>query len=377
MLGVILRMGWKGLAVLSVIFFGFAGFILQSGLQFEADKAAALQGPMPEMVPLEAFDATRDVHLAQEVHVQGQINPEYNYTLTEHHTGKGPDYDVVRRMFVLFGPEDAVDAKVARAVVLLHEDQVDAFVGYTADNAVEFTDQGFSFALNGAADTVPDLEDMADDALVKEGLTKASNFVFIEPWLEGRAAALAPAPDVPWGAAGMVSVPAVVFFLMAVWRKRRGAYIAPVAQVASVTAAPLMAVPAAAKMGSFTGKVVLGYAAMFAALWMGVWWAGPALVFVTMALIVRGMKRGLAAGAREVLALGRNVQAALAPATFSAPTATVATTAQSAALPPAIRPGFRFADLIPKRAETPVATDDAYARLAASIRDERMRQQGA
>jgi hypothetical protein len=80
-----------------------------------------------------------------------------------------------------------------------------------------------------------------------------------------------------------------------------------------------------------------------------------------------------------VMALGRTVQAAVAPqaAPVSVPTATVAATAQPAALPPAIRPGFRLADLIPKRAEKPVPADEAYARLAASIRDERMRQQGA
>jgi hypothetical protein len=374
MLGVILRMGWMGLAALSVICFGCAGFILQSGLRHEADKAAALQAPMPDMVPLEAFDAARDVHLAQEVHVLGQINADYNYTLTEHHTRKGPDYDVVRRMFVLFGPDDAADAKVVRAVILLPEDQVEAFVGYTADNATGFTEAGFSFAINGAVDASPELDDMADDALAKEGLTKAPHFVFIDPWLEGRAAALAPTPDMPWSVAGMVSVPAVVFMVMAVWRKRRGVYVAPVAQAAPVLAAPVMAAPMAAKMGSFTGKMLLGYAAMFVALWLGVWWAGPALVFLTMALIVRGIKRGIAAGGREVMALGRNVQAKVAPQSM-AETAVLAPA--KAALPPAIRPGFRFADLIPKRAETPVAVDDAYARLAASIRDERMRQQGA
>jgi hypothetical protein len=367
-------MGWKGLSVLSVIFFGLAGFILQSGLQFEADKAAALQGQMPEVVPLDAFDATRDVHLAQEVHVRGQINPEYNYTLTEHHTGKGPDYDVVRRMFVLFGPADAADAKMARAVVLLREDQVDAFVSYTAENAVEFTDQGFSFALNGAADTVPELEDMADDALAKEGLTKAPNFVFIEPWLHGRAAALAPKPDVPWGAAGMVSVPAAVFLLMAVWRKRRGAYVAP---VAPVLAAPAVAAPITARMRSTTGKVVLGYVAMFVALWMGVWWAGPAMVFLTMVLIVRGIKRGIAAGGREVMALGRNVQEAMVARTTPVADAVPVLASSATNLPPAIRSGFRFADLIPKRADKPVPMDDAYARLAASIGAEHLRKQGA
>lgn len=196
MLKLIFRSSWKVQAFLAVLCFALATLVFFGNRLIEAEKAQALKDGIPAPVSLNAFDPKRDIHAADEVHVVGWLNPDYNYLLTETTKTKRGSYDTVRRMFVLLGPEDGADSKIARAVVLLPEGAVDQFLTDMAANVQTVDETRLVFQLNGTAEKRPTLHGMADDALAKLGVSKAAGFQFIEPWDRGgREAALAPDPD--------------------------------------------------------------------------------------------------------------------------------------------------------------------------------------
>jgi hypothetical protein len=225
MLRLLFRLPWYGFVVAGLVLFALAGKVYVDVQADEAAKARALAAPPPAAVPLDRFDSDRDIHIAREVHVTAWVNVDHTYTLTEHHTGRGPDYDVVRRMFVLFGPDDSADSTVARAVMLLTENQVPDLADYAMANLALTTDGGVPehpvFTLQGEATGLPTLHAMADEALDKQGLTKSPDFIFIDPWLNGRAAALAPTPGLAGEIGGAVSVLGLFSLLIAAVKFRR------------------------------------------------------------------------------------------------------------------------------------------------------------
>jgi hypothetical protein len=157
------------------------------------------------------------VHLANEVHVTAWINTDHNYQLTK--TRKGTD--TVRRMFVLFGPGDTPETKIARGIVVLHPDEVDAFLAQVLTGA-DLSDPRLPFVLLGRRASAPDLPDMVQDAFQERGLTKDADFLVIDPYLEGRAAALAPDPEAPMRAATLFGGFGAVFALFALGKLLAG-----------------------------------------------------------------------------------------------------------------------------------------------------------
>lgn len=221
MLNLVLKSGWPVKAIFAVVFFGLAALFYAVALDSEAQKVQALRDGVPAPVSLNAFDRKRDVHAADEVHVIGWVNPDFNYRLTETRKSKRSSYDVTRRMFVLLGPEDAEGSKIVRAAVLVDESDVDRFLGLMAENVETMSEGRLVFRLNGTAERSPELDDMANDALGKLGVVKAPDFQFIEIWSKaGRAEDLAPADvgyQVAYGSAGLGGF----FLLMAVAGFRR------------------------------------------------------------------------------------------------------------------------------------------------------------
>ena len=188
----LLALPWPVMALIAVGFFWLAQNSREWVMEFEAEKAQALESGVPAPVPLDQF--TKDsVGLADEVHVTAWVNPEHNYELTKERKGT----DTVRRMFVLFGPGDGPDSTVARGVVVLPLDEVQPFIDLVATHVADPVDPRLLFNLNGARDSLPDLPSMVDDALEERGLSKHAEFLVVEPYLEGRATALAPNPDAP------------------------------------------------------------------------------------------------------------------------------------------------------------------------------------
>ena len=190
------RSPWPVKAVLAALCFGLAWFAYQFGLENEAEKAQALRDGVPEAVSLNEFDPVRDIHAADEVHVIGWVNSDFNYTLTETRKTKRSKHDVTRRMFVMLGPDDSSESKTARAVILLPDYAVDRFFQEMVPNLQGFDGDRGLFRLSGTAESKPELKSMAEEALAKLGMKKGPGFQFIEPWSKaGRAADLAPNPD--------------------------------------------------------------------------------------------------------------------------------------------------------------------------------------
>jgi hypothetical protein len=202
--------------VLACLFVALGFAFYTSAQQQEREKAAALAAPMPVAVSLGNF-GPGDIHAADEVHVIAQINPAYNYELTE----EGKSFDTVRYMYVLFGPEDAADTKQARAAILLEQHQLDRFDELIVANVQGLTATGPVFAVNGAATRSPRLASMANDAMAQEGLTKAPEFIFIDPWIDGRAAALAPNALDLLTTSSVIGSPALLSLLLAAFGFRR------------------------------------------------------------------------------------------------------------------------------------------------------------
>ncbi len=210
MLKLIFNGRWYVQLVLAIAAFAAAVFLYLAAQQHEAEKAKARAAGMPQAVSLSSFDPEKDIHAADEVHVTGWLNPDYTYQLTEERRRRS---DVVRRMFVLFGPEDAQDTKTVRAVLLMPEGDVDRLLetvvasvnGQVAGNPV--------FSLNGTASRSATLDNMADEALAEKGLTKAPGFRYLEMWpVGGRDAGLA--PDASTGTTVAAAVGGLGLFLL-------------------------------------------------------------------------------------------------------------------------------------------------------------------
>ncbi len=220
MLNTLFRGHWLVQVLFAALAFAAAGFLYLTHQEREAEKVLALQQGVPAAVSLNAFDPAKDIHPADEVHVIGWINTEYNYELTETSRKRS---DVVRRMFVMFGPEDTAQTKTARAVILMPQYDVDRFIEGLMANTSGLADGGNPvFALNGTAESSPTLDNMANDALKEKGLTKAPGFQFIEIWPhDGRAAALAPDPTTGLIVAGGVAAFGLLLLLVGVVKYRR------------------------------------------------------------------------------------------------------------------------------------------------------------
>lgn len=156
------------------------------------EMANALANPPPDTVRFADFSRQDDIGLADEVSVQAVINPDYNYELTKKR--KGPD--TTRFMYVLFDPADAEDSKVARGALVLSAAEKDKFINdyYMANAEIGFGGDSVVsvVTLNGQAEKSPDLSALVNDAFEEQNLTKSGDFIYIEPFLEGRTVGLTP-----------------------------------------------------------------------------------------------------------------------------------------------------------------------------------------
>ncbi len=393
--------------IMAFIFLALGAAFYITAMQTDRDKAAALAGPMPAAVSLNAF-GDDDIHLADEVNVIGQINPAYNYELTEQRSGA----DTVRFMYVLFGPDDAADTKVARAAIILTAAQLDAFDAQVAANVIDLTALGPVFSVNGEATSMPDLKKLANDAMAKEGLTKSPDFIFIDPWLEGRAAALAPSDLDATVISGVIASPALLSVLLALFGMRRGrrqsaaaahmaaapipaalmGHAVPATQpAASAPIAPVAALSAALRAPMSRGKKIrIGLVAgLVLVVVTKQFWVFALIPLVAIFAMNRDMRKigkmtyDMIMAIIDKTATPESPVAQPAPAPAITPQTPVMPAMAAAPapkptakpLPPAIRPGFSFRDLLPKRRE-PEPQENPYAALSASVRDERLRRGG-
>lgn len=159
-------------------------------LDDQAQRAAALEAGAPDAVDIGAFNITTDRSFADEVTLRGWIDAGQSYELEK--TIKGVSLGR-RFMYVLFGENDPAGSEVARGAIVLTEAARDKFVDQFETSWVDFSRNGYIFEINGFARSSVALDDLAFSALDEKGLSREANFVFLEPFLDGRAAALEPA----------------------------------------------------------------------------------------------------------------------------------------------------------------------------------------
>lgn len=188
--------------------------VYEQALATEAEKATALEMPVPGAVDLAEFDRGRDIHAADEIHVTGWIDADLNYELVKRRNGIPTD---TRYLYMMFGATDPLGAPEVRGALMLTKKEREVFIERIDEFIIGFTDEGeYVFGFNGYGETSTTLGDMAREAIAEQGLRTADNFVFVEPFFEGREAALAPhgVPDqtrlAGWAIAAVVALIGVV-----------------------------------------------------------------------------------------------------------------------------------------------------------------------
>ncbi|SNT39059.1 hypothetical protein SAMN05421757_11448 [Tropicimonas sediminicola] len=221
MFGGTFRMPWHGYLLLSLIVAAFAVWMHSDLVRVEQEKKAALVQQAPAPVALADFQKQRDIHLADEVNVLGWINPVFNTHLVKGDGGRGGE----RLMFVLFDGADGETAGIARAAILIPSALEQNFRGWVARSnpAQEVWQtriaQGYErdvYQFNGRAVASPDLGQLAIAAMDGAGLTPAPDFIFIDPYLEGREVALAADPAMTMQLTAVVGAVSMVLLFAAI-----------------------------------------------------------------------------------------------------------------------------------------------------------------
>lgn len=240
--------------------------VYEQALETEAEKVAALEQGLPEAVDLGAFDRTNDRHAANEVNVYGWFDPELNYELVKRRNGVPTD---TRYLYMMFGTADPKGAREVRAALMLTKKERERFIDTIDEYLVGLTDSGeFLYAFNGFGDTSATLGDMASDAFKEQGLAKSADFIFIEPFFEGREAALAPhgvpekSRQIGWLIAAAVALIGVVKRVMVVRARPNrdeadalAAAQAPEPSAAGAPAAPAFTLPSGVSDDSPLGRL--------------------------------------------------------------------------------------------------------------------------
>ena len=232
---------WKApLIICFVIIAG--GLAIQASINSDiADQEAALRTSQPAPVSLDVFNRKTDVHLAKEVHVTARMNTDYNYRLIEERDGRK---DKIRYMYVFFGPSQAKSSKQARAAVIIKPEDKNTFIDLLLTQSAEnfkallknetTTAQANLYNLAGTRDLSPDLRKIANQAFDEQNLKKGPNFIYIEPFLEGRVAGLTPDYEFlstwkyMWGSllAFFALITAVKYLRRHKWQEKRDAMLA-------------------------------------------------------------------------------------------------------------------------------------------------------
>ena len=201
--------------------------VYQNELKEQADATAALAQPVPDRVDLSAFDRQSDVGLADEVHIGGWINTDFNYHLRK--TKKG-SVRTEGYMYVLQGAADTLSTKQVRAIILMSEREKADFISRISEFQVpgKLDETGHSyFAFNGVRTNAGSFSDLVNDAFKEQGLTKGPDFIVVEPFWEGREKGLTYAGDPQrlrgklWKLSGVLLVLAAIKFGLARRSKQR------------------------------------------------------------------------------------------------------------------------------------------------------------
>ncbi|SPJ31208.1 hypothetical protein [Falsiruegeria mediterranea] len=224
MLSLFFRLPFWMYLVMAVCFGYMTERLVVKDRKKDAEITEALKQDPPQVVDLSGYDPARNKALADEVTVSGWINTEHNTELTKSKNGITTG---TRYMFVMAGEGDSEGSQIARAVLILTEAERDFF----AENSGQFLSgllpQGFEMTFNGRATSSMSFSDVARKAMKEQGVTRAENFFYLQPYFYGREAALSPDPNaaldirtVGYGIAGVLVLLALSKIVMRRKNKR-------------------------------------------------------------------------------------------------------------------------------------------------------------
>lgn len=262
------RLPWWGLLIACLSVLALTEFFYQEELRFQQTYAAAQQAPVPPVVDLSDFRKAEDIHLTREVHIAGWINTDQNYELTLKKNGITKETGF---MYVLYGSQDNGSTSTARAAIIMTPAEKARYVSWLAMAASGFPalseeDQRSGvqphpagLQLNGRSTSPGRLGDLAKDAFAELGVTRSKDFIFVDPFWQGREAGMARsvAPDSVrdwgWGIAAVIGLLSVLKLRRARARKAKQ----PVAQATPQRQTPQKALKTAPAQDPFAESPIL------------------------------------------------------------------------------------------------------------------------
>lgn len=169
---------------------GLGAYVTFAETESRAEIARMANEAAPEAVPIEAFSSDKRFYLPVEVNVSAQIAMDHKVRLVETTNGKTTSE---RLMFILLAPDASAEARTAQGAVILHPDELEAFAAWATLKTLmggREGAQGPVMQLDGMVDSPSDKSHIKT-ALKNQGYTAAKDFLYIAPFLEGRAAAFA------------------------------------------------------------------------------------------------------------------------------------------------------------------------------------------
>ncbi len=387
-----------------IIWLGFGLYHLE--VDRAAARAAMLQQEPPATIPITEFATDAPSNVPVELSVTAQLALDHNTRLVKKTKFITTSESL---LYVLVDDAPGADISVAQAGIIIDPDDKDAFIAWITGNISSVGAAGPVVTVHGLR-TAESHALHAYDAMEDQGMTRASGFIFIEPFIAGREAALAAVPanraSPMWPfAAGAGFFVLVGALKLRKWLKRLGLPKATPAVIASVVAATPPTRPRGtvlhdagptltarkANGRSLGGKIILGLLALIGMLIaFKQFWVFNYLPIVLLAGFLYGVHKAKTALNTGITGL---VDAGLAKITNRAAVPETAIPQPAAAMPsdggpirsgamfarkPAaptgpIRPGFSLSDLIPQRKLKPMPGQDPFDRLAERARAERLK----
>ena len=168
--------------------FIFAGMLLYfHDHDVQTLRAQALKGPPPTMVQLSSFNPNRNVGLSGEVFIYAQLDIGATYKLTK----RTPSFDSTRWMAPLYDIRARTPEKYISAVMFESDEQINR--AQLEAIALDTSGARPLVEMNGLlVDPSPAFRALAAEALSEHGFILAPDAIFIDPFLMGREAGLAP-----------------------------------------------------------------------------------------------------------------------------------------------------------------------------------------
>ncbi|HMO08810.1 MAG TPA: hypothetical protein PKD10_14365 [Paracoccaceae bacterium] len=194
------QVGARAVGLIRFVLFGFfpiqfviAGLLVWMAMttaQTAADRSLAyaemLAAAPPETVAVGEVPLDATPRIPDELSVVAQLSMPNNIRLIRRKNGIVTSEHL---LYLLMDPEAGADETAVRAAVAIDPNHLDAFAAFLVSQSVGFGAQGPVVVLSGFQ-TSFSRSSHAREAIANRGLTPAAGFYFIEPFLNGREAAL-------------------------------------------------------------------------------------------------------------------------------------------------------------------------------------------